>query len=46
MKRKPNAISTSRRVSLRLKALCKTQNYGLGGGEDSGTGGKEKKRGE
>ena len=44
MKRKSDAISTYRCVSLRKKDLRKTQNYGLGGGEDSGTGGKKTKQ--
>ena len=42
-KRKANAISTSRHVSLRQKALRETHNCGLGGGEGSGMGGKETK---
>ena len=40
-KRKANDISTSRRVSLRQKVLCETNNSGLGGGEDSGKYGEE-----
>ena len=39
-----DAISTYRRVYLRQKALRKTQNCGLGVGEDSGTVGKETKQ--
>ena len=38
-KTKIDAIPTSGRVYLRQKALRETHNYGLCGGEDSGTGG-------
>ena len=41
--RKSEIISTSRRLYLRQKDLHETYNYGLGGEEDSGTGGKEAK---
>ena len=44
-KRKSDAILTYRHFSLRKKTLCETRNLVLGGGEDSGTGGKETKHG-
>ena len=38
--RKSDVISTPRHLSLGQKDLHETRNPGLGGGEDSGTGGK------
>ena len=41
---KSDAILASRRFHLRQNALCERHNSGLGGGEDSGEGGKETKQ--
>ena len=45
-KRKSDAILTYRDVSLTQKALRETNSSGLGGGEESGTGGKNKNIGD